>query len=256
MEDICKRLDSVLIEYFDLIAEYQEQWSRIRKELEAGFLDLAHAKYTMGPVNISQYKYDARMKAISRVVVSQTIVDDSEGTLHYEYSLANHSHSQHVGGVRIESEAEDRNETNSIRRRITFAVETDDEVKGGGQGGDEHSMEKTHEDENESDKDKSENASVKSTVDKCVPTDPLNWFGILVPVSLRQAQGHFKRGLNDVIMLINLRHRIYDKETQYRSIKAEKERLLQDLGLQVYKDEDDNKTNDNKLLSSSKENTS
>jgi len=56
-------------------------------------------------------------------------------------------------------------------------------------------------------------------------------------------------------MLINLRHRIYDKETQYRSIKAEKERLLQDLGLQVYKDEDDNKTNDNKLLSSSKENT-
>ncbi|CAG8654990.1 3202_t:CDS:1, partial [Paraglomus occultum] len=61
--------------------------------------------------------------------------------------------------------------------------------------------------------------------------------------------------LVDIIMLINLRHRIYDKEAQFRSIKAEKERLLKDLGLQVYKDDDDNKTNDNKLLSNEEENT-
>ncbi|CAG8506125.1 8378_t:CDS:2 [Paraglomus occultum] len=162
MEDICKRLDSVLIEYFDLIAEYQEQWSQICKELETGFITLAHAKYTMGPINISRYKYDARMKAISRVVMSQTIAGDSEGTTHYEYRLANHLHNQHDDGVKIGSEIEDHSETNSIRRRKTFAGETEDGGKGEAQ-------------------------------DKRVRTNPLNWFGILVPISLREAQAHFER---------------------------------------------------------------
>lgn len=34
---------------------------------------------------------------------------------------------------------------------------------------------------------------------KVTPRDPLNWFGILVPPTLRKAQGSFKSALDDVV---------------------------------------------------------
>ncbi|RIA86787.1 hypothetical protein C1645_696644 [Glomus cerebriforme] len=72
-DEICSTLDNVLFEYLNLISKYQENWQQISKDLEGGFLQLAHAKYTMGPGRLSQDQYDGRMQAASRMCISFVI---------------------------------------------------------------------------------------------------------------------------------------------------------------------------------------
>ncbi|KAG1447194.1 hypothetical protein G6F46_006454 [Rhizopus delemar] len=62
-KSVCEELDALTVSYLSILEEYREQWKESSRELEEGFLELAHAKYTMGTKVISQYSYDTRMKA-------------------------------------------------------------------------------------------------------------------------------------------------------------------------------------------------
>ncbi|KAI8975480.1 hypothetical protein BDF20DRAFT_878971 [Mycotypha africana] len=66
-EVICEELDVVTITYFAKLYEYTQTWKEAANQLQQGFMDLAHAKYTMGSHRISQYSYDERMKAALQV---------------------------------------------------------------------------------------------------------------------------------------------------------------------------------------------
>ncbi|KAI8355699.1 hypothetical protein BD560DRAFT_335795 [Blakeslea trispora] len=66
-ESVCKELDALTVSYFDKLSEYNQQWTKAGESLQKGFVDLAHAKYTMGPRTISQFSYDERMKALLQV---------------------------------------------------------------------------------------------------------------------------------------------------------------------------------------------
>jgi hypothetical protein len=66
-EAICKELDTLSISYLDKLNEYSQQWKDTSNHFQQGFLDLAHAKYTMGARTISHYSYDERMKATLQV---------------------------------------------------------------------------------------------------------------------------------------------------------------------------------------------
>ncbi|RIB12345.1 hypothetical protein C2G38_2019815 [Gigaspora rosea] len=69
MEEICVKMDQILLEYLSLISALQEQWKQISTNLGGGFFQLAHAKYTMGPHRLNQNQYDGRMQATTRVLV-------------------------------------------------------------------------------------------------------------------------------------------------------------------------------------------
>ncbi|KAI7901236.1 uncharacterized protein BX663DRAFT_437776 [Cokeromyces recurvatus] len=68
---VCKELDAITITYFNKLTEYSQQWKETNQQLQQGFLDLAHAKYTMGAQTISQYSYDERMKATLQMYVKK-----------------------------------------------------------------------------------------------------------------------------------------------------------------------------------------
>ncbi|XP_037377710.1 coiled-coil domain-containing protein 115 [Talpa occidentalis] len=58
-----------------------------------------------------------------------------------------------------------------------------------------------------------------------VPQDPLNWFGILVPHSLRQAQASFQEGLQLAADIASLQIRINWGQSQLRGLKQKLKQL-------------------------------
>lgn len=58
-----------------------------------------------------------------------------------------------------------------------------------------------------------------------VPQDPLNWFGILVPHSLRQAQASFRDGLQLAADIASLQTRINWGQSQLRGLQKKLKEL-------------------------------
>ncbi|XP_065509435.1 coiled-coil domain-containing protein 115 isoform X2 [Caloenas nicobarica] len=55
-----------------------------------------------------------------------------------------------------------------------------------------------------------------------VPPDPLRWFGVLVPPSLRRAQGNFCRGVAVAVELAGLQGALTAAATRYRELRRAK----------------------------------
>ncbi|KAI8059982.1 uncharacterized protein B0P05DRAFT_558272 [Gilbertella persicaria] len=70
-DSICKQLDALTVSYFNKLNEYNHHWQDAADHFQQGFVDLAHAKYTMGARTLSQYSYDERMKAILQVDIDE-----------------------------------------------------------------------------------------------------------------------------------------------------------------------------------------
>jgi hypothetical protein len=62
--------------------------------------------------------------------------------------------------------------------------------------------------------------------EKMVCSDPLRWFGVLVPRSLRQSQASFKHAVELVCDLASLQARVIDIRQRYSRIAREKQQLL------------------------------
>ncbi|XP_074055656.1 coiled-coil domain-containing protein 115-like [Macrotis lagotis] len=63
----------------------------------------------------------------------------------------------------------------------------------------------------------------------CPERDPLTWFGILVPQSLRQAQGSFRAALQMAGEIAELQSRIKWGRAQIQSLQHERQKLLDQL---------------------------
>ncbi|CAG8605655.1 1143_t:CDS:2, partial [Gigaspora rosea] len=189
MEEICVKMDQILLEYLSLISALQEQWKQISTNLGGGFFQLAHAKYTMGPHRLNQNQYDGRMQATTRVLISQkkdTNMLNTPNEFICQYTLTS---------LEEISDNNEDNDSSSLRRRAIKNPEND---------------------------------STKKRSQGRIIDDPLRWFGILVPSSLRESQRHFKQSLSGMINIINLRNEIINKEAEYQMLKKEKEKFMEE----------------------------
>ncbi|GBC05397.1 hypothetical protein RclHR1_06200002 [Rhizophagus clarus] len=201
MEEICTKLDEALLEYLSLISKYQENWQQISKELEGAFMQLAHTKYTMGPGRLTQDQYDGRMQAATRILISQNLgVEEEEKHYNHQFSLIN-GHLENDENINESESSQSIDNSSILRRRNVKELET-----------------------------KTDNTNkTKKPQKKQIIRDPLHWFGLLVPPSLRDSQKHFKQGLVNMVNLLNIRNEILEKEAQYRILKQEKEKFMQEL---------------------------
>lgn len=62
------------------------------------------------------------------------------------------------------------------------------------------------------------------------PPDPLGWFGVLVPPSLRQAQGSFQRGVTLALEVAELQATVEAAATRYRQLLRQKRHRAGDSG--------------------------
>lgn len=59
--------------------------------------------------------------------------------------------------------------------------------------------------------------------------NPINWFGVLVPQSLKQSQAKFKKVTQLVCNLATLKARYVDLQNNYRELLNQKQKLLNDI---------------------------
>ncbi|ODV90930.1 hypothetical protein CANCADRAFT_2647 [Tortispora caseinolytica NRRL Y-17796] len=62
--------DSKLVEYLDIIDQYQKAREQLDSHLAAGFIDLAHANY-VAKTRYGKDHYDNRMKSCQKVIIDE-----------------------------------------------------------------------------------------------------------------------------------------------------------------------------------------
>ncbi|KAI8367687.1 uncharacterized protein BYT42DRAFT_587121 [Radiomyces spectabilis] len=208
LTSIKKRLDELSLQYLTAMEEYSQQWELCNTDLQQGFIDLAHAKYTMGADKISRFSYDKRMKAQVQVAIESEQEHPFPVLTLKESCLCENDESE------VTADGEQANDQSSekpsgARRRRKLQEETPEN-------------ESEHTDVQEK-----EAAAVAKENRKKRSRDPLNWFGFLVSPSLRTSQKHFKTVIDQLVHQVNRIHELDQLEKQYSLLKREKEKLLE-----------------------------
>ncbi|OAD05719.1 hypothetical protein MUCCIDRAFT_106275 [Mucor lusitanicus CBS 277.49] len=207
---ICQELDTLSIAYLTKLNEYSQQWKETGGQFQKGFLDLAHAKYTMGARTVSHFSYDERMKAILQVEI------DDQSTMHTK-TIAPPAKpkpaalDENKDGLRKRNVHEPEKKKNSE----WVAVE-----------------EKPQDDKDHIELDEKKN---KKKIKKS--GDPLHWFGLFVSPSLRTSQEHFKSATEQLVDQVNRIRELQAMEKRYHQLQEEKLAIkLQETVLQPQED--------------------
>ncbi|CRG82941.1 hypothetical protein PISL3812_00288 [Talaromyces islandicus] len=203
--DQVQELDNLLERYLYLIDNYQTLQKKLGKNLSSGFFSLTHANYCSPTRRFGEDFYDERMKATRRLNI----------TTHESQDLQ--AEAKQPLGRKIEVNVEYRSvlakdgDTNSVQESDKTTLESEKANR-------EH---EPPESVNESQDPgtttppptSSENEEThKSLVEETKPSktkrfrsdDPISWYGILVPPSLRSAQTSFTESVNsDIPQLVS-----------------------------------------------------
>ncbi|PYH44937.1 uncharacterized protein BP01DRAFT_357287 [Aspergillus saccharolyticus JOP 1030-1] len=227
-------LDELLERYLHLLDEHQKLQADLGSRLSSGFISLAQANFTSSPGRrYGADYYDERMKATRRVRLSDTAFDSpSEGkttdqeevsSVENNFSDSRFQHTFAIDSVTVhqpeeESQTDDQSESSS----------TDDAAKAGDEETEkfEEYSDQTADSMTASDSETFQaeaRPNTKST--KAKPrfrsSDPINWYGILVPLSLRSAQKTFTEAVEgQVVKLANVVGEMRTVEKQIKQVRS------------------------------------
>ncbi|XP_002742367.1 vacuolar ATPase assembly protein VMA22-like [Saccoglossus kowalevskii] len=192
MEDICKRLDELVVQYFSALEKLTDTREQLQTLMKEGYFRLSKARYSMGNKAVSSLQYDAnKMKALATITVSQDddiprfeVVRKKAATTRRKSSTSEDEHRSNIG-------------TSEVRKR---------------KGGDEVSAIKLKD----------------MTLDDDEETiaDPLRWFGVLVPGTLRQGQMSFIGAVEVSVELVNLQSELLTIQLKYKELLMKKRELM------------------------------
>ncbi|KAH7048057.1 hypothetical protein BKA57DRAFT_464031 [Linnemannia elongata] len=234
---VCQDLDDLVLEYIALVNDHLTAWTRISTRFQEGRELISQAKYIMGPKNVSADCYDHRMKALRGVSIK-----DQTTEIEIRDLRAEEVERQRLQDAQEEESKTAEKDSDSHRRQRSGTGYDDQEQepsrsglrrRGGGGGSEDASSSVT-------------TMAGMATVDSKSPgttagggadgeatktqrkkkernPDPLLWFGVFVPVSLRSAQSVFQQGLQDVVEMAMIRQRLIELEDRMvvlREVKA------------------------------------
>ncbi|KAJ5692195.1 hypothetical protein N7462_001618 [Penicillium macrosclerotiorum] len=197
--ELRQSLDILLEQYLHLLDRQQKLQSGLAKQLSSGFLSLAHANYTCPPGRrYGVDYYDERMKATRKIAIQSGLDNDitEHGTESQDTMEGSHLHDfeydfhlETVTNVTPEDnteEADDRGKSPpkaasplASQQGITLAIENKTDSAGSQDAG----------------ADLSTPRESKQAPKKFRSDDPIHWYGILVPTSLRTAQKSFTEAI-------------------------------------------------------------
>ncbi|KAG0203354.1 hypothetical protein BGX28_004351 [Mortierella sp. GBA30] len=262
----CHDLDELLLRYMTLVDEHLAACQRISSKFQEGRELISQAKYIMGPRNVSAECYDHRMKALRGVDVKgptdieirdllaerQRLAKEQELELEMEMEQARNSQNN---DDRFDPMDDNQNQNRSGLRR-----------RGGGGGLDSGSTSIQSVEDKDIDQEKKEKTGMSVVVTASsssssssslgsgtegvtTPTkkkrernpDPLLWFGVFVPASLRSAQTTFQKsaykeqkelllfseethacGLQDVVEMAMIRQKLCQLESSIKTLQDRK----------------------------------
>ncbi|KAG8542853.1 hypothetical protein GDO81_025983 [Engystomops pustulosus] len=186
-----QRLDDLLLHLMEDLEALKEKRQSLNTLIEKGWLCLSQSRYSMGNKSVSSLQYKPEMTP--SVCVQESSVEDGVTTFSVE-----HVHPSKREKEEKLLEVENIGAAEQVLRHRGHKATT------------EAPKPTTTE---ESEKPKSSPAD-----------DPLRWFGVLVPQSLRQAQSNFRQGILLAAEVASLQSSIEETRKKYRALLAQKKR--------------------------------
>ncbi|KAG0266476.1 hypothetical protein BG011_002267 [Mortierella polycephala] len=244
-DNIRHELDDLILQYMSLVDEHLAAFNRVSDQFQQGRELISQAKYIMGPKNVSADCYDHRMKALRGVTINGSTDIEIRDLLTERQRLAKAEQESNQGqeqrqGQDQKSEFNDHDQVQNhsgLRRRGVAA-------KG---------LESTRTADTLVEDDQKEMIGSKETVSSTTTTgsatldtmgssdisaaavatakkkkkernpDPLLWFGVFVPASLRNAQSIFQKSLQDVVEMTAIRQRLFELEEKIIALEQAKD---------------------------------
>ncbi|KAF9929186.1 hypothetical protein FBU30_001799 [Linnemannia zychae] len=237
----CQDLDDLMLEYISLVNQHLVARTNISTRFQQGRELISQAKYIMGPKNVSADCYDHRMKALRGVRI-----EDSTAAVEIRDLRAEDLERQRFQKAQEEEEAKKEEEQGGHSRQASGTRGNDQDQQSSqmglrrrGGGGGKTSVDSGEINMNNDKRPLLPSASVagmatteslgtgeemSKTVKKKKERnpDPLLWFGVFVPVSLRNAQSIFQQGLQDVVEMAMIQHKLIELEKKAVTLREAK----------------------------------
>lgn len=211
---VCQELDRLVLELMSELETLQDKRQTFNDLVEQGWLSLSQSRFAMGNKSVSSLQYGHQMTA--SVHVCTCICETGSCSFQVRHREAGESPTP-ARSLLKQPEVQDLGpKEQAVRRRKGLSRKDDPSLSG----------------DTPAEKLKSMNSEeLEGTWQGEGPApaqDPLKWFGILVPQSLRQAQNSFKQGLRLAGEIATLQSNIEAIREQYRTLlKNKKQQLTQ-----------------------------
>ncbi|XP_053551886.1 coiled-coil domain-containing protein 115 [Bombina bombina] len=191
LTEVCENLDELILQLMTDLEILDDKRNTLNKLIEKGWFSLIQSRYSMGTKFVSPLQYKPDMTP--SVFIQDSTSED--GNTRFDVTRMDLKKKDSPPEVEEIGAAEQ-----GLRRR-KGATETP-------------KLPETGEKDCESERQGS------------TPSEnPLHWFGILVPQSLRQAQTSFSEGILLAAELASLQSNIEETQRKYRSLLSEKHQL-------------------------------
>ncbi|KAM5146468.1 coiled-coil domain-containing protein 115 isoform 2-T3 [Mantella aurantiaca] len=193
LPEVSERLDQLLLQLMDDLETLKEKREILNTLIEKGWFSLSQSRYSRGNTFVSSLQYKQDM--VPSVCVHST---SENGVTVFEVENIELGH-EGSGKQKEEQEIE-----------TVGAGDQGLRLRGHKSTKENHKLPKTEENEKP----------------RPLPSnDPLRWFGVLVPQSLRHAQSSFRQGILLAAEVASLQSSIDETRKQYRALLADKHQL-------------------------------
>ncbi|XP_061470387.1 coiled-coil domain-containing protein 115 [Rhineura floridana] len=192
LAEICEELDQIILYLFDALEMLQTKREAFNSLVEQGWFSLSKSRYAMGNKSVSTLQYGHQMIPLVRVKTSKK--EKGQVEFHVVSEDVDAPKQKVIGAV------EEFGPSEQVLRRRKGPGKTEAPTQ-------------------------PQNATSKPTEGLGHP-NPLNWFGILVPQSLRQAQKTFQEGIHLAAEIASLQSEIETIRRCYRELLGKKQDLI------------------------------
>ncbi|CAO3672142.1 unnamed protein product [Umbelopsis vinacea] len=227
LKSVCEQLDNLAIQYIEEADAISKLKQNIGNEMAKGFFNLGHAKYTMGTNKLSRYSYDERMKSLYKIKVNEQRDNRNDVFSITNVEFDDESKANENLSDTAKDEVTEQLNKLTLRQRTAAQANADRTVP--------EMLKENEKDESATNTEK--RASKKRTEKRPIDRNPLHWFGILVPASLRTCQQHFKNAALYTLEEANHLNRLTVLEEQYQALQKRKAQILNDLSSLRAKDD-------------------
>ncbi|KAL2853918.1 hypothetical protein BJY01DRAFT_50426 [Aspergillus pseudoustus] len=226
---LIRSLDTLLERYLELLDKHQKLQGELASKLSSGFISLAHANYTCAPGRrYGPDYYDERMKAVRKVALQPASSYELDHTTEPGELLENGAEAMQIFSIVSASNKPADEQFNSGKQaELSEADEkvAESEILDADKGsGAVKPAGNAQEPSNLSEPVAETDTKPRKKKNNIQASDPIRWYGVLVPPSLRSAQKSFTEAVES--SLPELASVIVEMQTAEREII----RLRKELG--------------------------
>ncbi|PYH33044.1 uncharacterized protein BO87DRAFT_407687 [Aspergillus neoniger CBS 115656] len=228
-EDLLQSLDNLLERYLHLLDQHQKLQAELGSKLSSGFFSLAQANYTCPPGrHYGADYYDERMKATRRVTLQPPTNLAEERYATEEDNLPptdtdNSDSNSSIFGIESVTVQHSEDESDTDEKPESDA-DSPEENRPQHEEGDTQAGELSTTSETPQTDPDADDKPKRSKKKKFRSSDPIHWYGILVPPYLRSAQKSFTEAVESRLP------RLASVVVEMRTVEKEVHRVRSELG--------------------------